>query len=192
MKGLFSYKYCYPLLFSLVLTLRCSVTNGQTETQVKNDSLEFRILQADSCLLDLFDVIVTSDSLEKRFPPKLYYYQILYKNYDSYIDLVIFPMRWNVFLPKNYRGIIMQQEMAFLLYGSLDSLISYTEEKLIRNVGYQNSPFHDSLDSISIFTDWYNSKTAVVGKYLSCNNIPIFLYINNGLNLKSLFAKPID
>jgi len=185
----FSFRRSYFFAISLILWGSNLKAQQVSKTDYQGTVVEFRFLGVDSCFMDILDAVVRSDSLGERFPPNLYCYELSFLDAGSYCQVIIVPSRWNKYLPFDCNAVIECSHMLFLFCGKPNKYF-FDKGKKMLNVNYQKSPDHDSLDSKVKFTDWKNSPTAIVAEYKACNDSPINLYINNGINLKSYFIKP--
>lgn len=163
-----------PLLFAF----SCSCF-GQDKKEV-SFQLTFTEYKVESCLYDILEAIVETDSAQIRFPSDIYFYNLSYGNYSNYRDIIIRPTRWYKHLPHDTKGIVNVDGAKFILMGQLDndSLFKRTNNTIEITVKYPVPTTFDTLDNRQKWLGWEKSPTAFVGSIKFCGRPPIDLRVD--------------
>jgi hypothetical protein len=152
---------------------------GQDKKEV-GFQLTFNEYKIDSCLYDVLEAIVETDSAQTRFPPDVYFYNLSYGNYVHYRDIIIRPTRWYKDLPHDTKGVIVIDGAKFVLMGRLDSnsLFKRTGKTIDISVKFPVPKVFDTLDNRQEWLGWEKSPTAFVGSVKFCGTPPIGLHVD--------------
>jgi hypothetical protein len=169
-------KIFQTLSFLLVLSDLCF---GQ-DTKEGGFKLTFDEYKIDSCLYNILEAIVETDSAQIRFPSDIYFYNFSYGNYTNYRDMIIRPTRWYKHLPLDTKGIVVVEGAKFVLMGRLenDSLFKKTDNQIEISVNYPVPQVFDTLDNRTKWLGWEKSPTALVGSVKFCGDPPIDLRVD--------------
>jgi hypothetical protein len=181
---------CILLFFQCNCTGQKHITHDQDNE--KSYKVSLREYKVDTCLTALLKSIVGSDSDQKRYPPKFYYYLMQFEEAASYRKMLIYPKRW----PKDWfsgcLGIIEIDGMSFLLctVHKGNGLFTDTGKDIAKNISYRT--MSDSLErEEKKLVDWENSPTSLIGSAKLCEGKRIDLYINVGSKIDGFdFQKP--
>lgn len=140
----------------------------------------FNEYKVDSCLYNIFEAIVETDSAQIRFPSDIYFYNLTYGNYVHYRDIIIRPTRWYKDLPLDTKGVVVVDGAKFVLMGELDndSLFKKTNKRIEITVKYLVPTTFDTLDNRQKWLGWDKSPTAFVGSVKFCGKPSIDLHVD--------------
>lgn len=142
--------------------------------------LTFNEYKVDSCLYNILELIVDTDSAQIRFPSDIYFYNLFYGNYVHYRDIIIRPTRWYKDLPHDTKGVIIIEGAKFVLMGEVDndSLFKKTNKRIEITIKYPVPTTFDTLDNSQKWLGWDKSPTALVGSVKFCGRPPIDLHVD--------------
>lgn len=159
------------------------------DTKERSFKLTFHEYKIDSCLYDILESIVETDSAQIRFPSDFYFYEFSYGNYIHYRDMIIRPTRWYKYMPIGPKGIILVDGAKFVLMGrgfENDSLFKKTDNEIEISVNYPVPQVFDSLDNEQKWLGWEQSPTAFVGSVKFCGGPSIDLRVDVGKKIERL------
>jgi hypothetical protein len=173
---------------TLLLVFAISDCSFAQDAKDSGFKLAFNEYKVASCLYDILEAIVESDTAQLRYPSNIYFYSISYGNFINYRDVTIRPTRWYKDLPCDTKGIIVVQGAKFVLMGGIgnDALFKKMKNKIELTILYPVLQVFDDLDNDTKWLGWDKSPTALVGSIKSCGVPRIDLHIDVDKKIKSL------
>lgn len=164
---------------------RAQLNHSVNSSDQESAKISLRQYKIDTCLNDLLYAVADADSIHKWYPPKVYYYLLHFEKATKYNSIVIYPMRWSLFLPKDCSAVIQVDNMSFLCCGDFKSSPLFTDMgiDIVNEVSFEKSIDKRDEERDKKLRDWEHSPTALVGLYNVCHDYPINLHVNVGRKL---------
>lgn len=157
--------------------------NGQC---LRNDTVqgmikakgELPVYELDSCLTDLFENIVEVDKQSSYYNDIEMFYSLTINRREKYIDLTVWPDRWDKSSYFNYYGVIKIGDATFLCRGDYQSdSILHKSKSEIKYVTLQRPIKITKLDDFDKAVDVLVYSPSLYGTYIECIGLKIVMSI---------------
>ena len=181
--------FIFAILFFLIP--QCKVIEGKSLTSIEHQKFKIQLpeFKTDSCLNDLLYAIAIEDSITQLYTSSDYFYLLHFEKTSSYNRIVIYPMRWTSYLPKDCKGILIIYGRSFVLCGSNvynNSLFKKSGIEILKVISYKRIRKKEE-DQLTKLRMWESSPTALIGSYILCEGNPIEIYVNIGKRIEGLY-----